>query len=78
MEKLWFTLENITYDKVTRRLEGSSTEGVYLGLMAAYLPDELDDSAVEEGLTVRILAGPGMTMSLPPQLMGVEKIEVLK
>ena len=78
MEKLWFTLENITYDKPTRRLEGNSTDGVYLGLMAAYLPEEIDDSALTQGITVRILAGPGMTMSLPPQLMGVTMIEVLK
>ncbi len=78
MEKLWFTLENITYDREERRLEGTCIEGTYLGLMAVYLPPEADDTALEEGITVRVLAGPGMTMSLPPQLMRFERFELVE
>ena len=78
MDKLWFTLENITYDKSEKRLEGNCIEGTYPGEMVVYLPDEVDDTGLCSGITVRVLGGPGMTMSLPPQLMGCEKVEIVK
>ncbi len=76
MERLWFTLEHITYDRDERRLEGNCVNGTYLGQMAVYIPEEVDDTPLTDGITVRVLAGPGMTMSLPPQLMRFERFEI--
>ena len=78
METLWFTLEKVTYDRENRRIEGNCIEGTYLGEMVVYLPDRADDTELKDGLTVRVLGGPGMTMSLPPQLMGCERVEIIR
>ncbi len=76
-EQTWFTLENITYDAKERKISGNCIEGAYLGEMEIYLPDTTDAAGLKDGIKIRVLGGPGMTMSLPPQLMGVSKIEIL-
>lgn len=82
-KKSWFTLKNITYDRENRRLEGTCVAGTYLGEMIVYLPKKVDDTKLcdgtaADGMTVRVLGGPGMTMSLPPQLMGCKKVKVME
>lgn len=72
----WFTLENITFDTEERKITGNSTE-IYEGEMEVYLPDDIDASSLQEGQTVKVYGGPGMTMSLPPQLMHVSKIKIV-
>ena len=46
--------------------------------MEVYLPDSCDLSCMKEGMDVKVLGGPGMSMSLPPQLMNCTKIEIIK
>ncbi len=72
---MWFVFQNITYDAEERCLTGNCLTGPYLGEMEAYVPDDVVLPPLCEGDTVRILGGPGMTMSIPPQLMGVCKVE---
>lgn len=73
----WYTLENITYDATENRITGTSST-IYVGEMVVYLPDSIDTSKLEDGQTVKVLGGPGMTMSLPPQLMNCTEIEIIK
>lgn len=74
----WFRLENITYDKDANKISGNNVKGAYLGEMEAYLPDTIDTSKLEDGQTIEVLGGPGMTMSIPPQLMGVTEIKIVE
>ncbi|MBP3399005.1 MAG: hypothetical protein J6K75_04530 [Erysipelotrichaceae bacterium] len=76
-ELLWFTLENITYNEELHMISGECTEGTYLGEMEVYLPNHIDATNLKDGLTVKVQGGPGMTMSLPPQLMNCTKIEIV-
>lgn len=76
-EKQWFTLENIRYDSTSRTLSGECVEGSYLGEMIVVLPFFVSDAKLEDGQTVRVKGGPAMTMSLPPQLTGVSRLEIL-
>ena len=75
-KQLWFTLEDITYNEELHMISGNCIEGTYEGLMEVYLPEQLDSSFLQDGQTVKVLGGPGMTMSLPPQLMNCTKIEI--
>ena len=74
--QLWFTLEDITYNEELNMISGNCIEGTYEGLMEVYLPESMDVSNLQDGQTVKVLGGPGMTMSLPPQLMNCTKIEI--
>ena len=75
-KQLWFTLEDITYNEELHMISGNCIKGTYEGLMEVYLPEQLDVSLLHDGQTVKVLGGPGMTMSLPPQLMKCTKIEI--
>lgn len=77
-EQLWFTLEHILVNEELRMISGECTEGSYLGEMEVYPIDSVDLSFLENGMSIRVLGGPGMTLSLPPQLMNCTKIEILK
>ncbi|MBR5207328.1 MAG: hypothetical protein IKV65_02385 [Erysipelotrichaceae bacterium] len=77
-KQLWFTLEDITYNEELHMISGNCIEGTYEGLMEVYLPENLDASQLQDGQTVKVLGGPGMTMSLPPQLMNCTKFEIQK
>ena len=74
----WFTLENIKVNHELHLIKGTCTKGAYLGEMEVYLPDSCDLSCMKEGMDVKVLGGPGMSMSLPPQLMNCTKIEIIK
>lgn len=74
----WFTLQDITYDKELNKISGNSITEPYLGEMEVYLPDDMDTSQLKDGQTVEVLGGPGMTMSLPPQLMNCTKIKIVE
>lgn len=76
-DKRWFTLENITYDKELNMIEGYCTDDIYTGDMQVYLPDSINTSQLKNNQTVQVYGGPGMTMSIPPQLMNCTKIEIL-
>lgn len=76
-DQQWFTLENISYDESERIIEGNCTEGTYTGDMVIYLPDEVSDTNLKDGQTIKVQGGPGMTMSIPPQLMNCTKIEIV-
>ena len=76
-EQLWFTLEKIEYNEELHMISGTCIEGTYLGEMEVYLPHHIDASSLQNGMTIKVLGGPGMTMSLPPQLMNCTKIEVI-
>ncbi|MBR5290454.1 MAG: hypothetical protein IKU28_05625 [Erysipelotrichaceae bacterium] len=75
-KQLWFTLENIDYNEELNMISGMCVEGTYEGLMEVYLPEGMDVSSLKDGQTVKVLGGPGMTMSLPPQLMHCTKIRI--
>ena len=77
MEKVWYTIENITYDIELHKISGMCT-GPYLGEVEIYLPDFIDGSILVDGCNIKALCGPGMTMSLPPQIMGCEVIEIIE
>lgn len=73
----WFTLENISINEELRFISGTCIDGPYLGEMEIYLPDSYDISTLKPGMNIKVLGGPGMTMSLPPQLMNCTKIEII-
>lgn len=73
----WFTIENITFDQENNKISGTSTYP-YEGEIEVYLPDTIDTSKLKNGLDVQVLAGPGMTMSLPPQLMNCQEIKIIE
>ena len=50
----------------------------YEGEIEVYLPDGIDTSKLKDGQNVQVLAGPGMTMSLPPQLMNCQEIKIIE
>ncbi len=76
-DQLWFTLTNIEVNEELRRISGECTEGTYLGEMEVYLPQSIDLSELKDGMSVKVLGGPGMTLSLPAQLMNCTQIEIL-
>ena len=78
MEKVWYIIENITYDKELHKISGMCTDSPYLGEVEIYLPDFIDGSILVDGCNIKALCGPGMTMSLPPQIMGCEAIEIIE
>ena len=76
--KEWFLIENIEYDEIQRKISGNCIEGPYLGEVEIYLPPFTDASGLKDGVHIKALCGPGMTMSLPPQLMGCTKIVIIE
>ena len=78
MEKVWYTIENITYDKDSNKISGNCIDGVYLGVVEIYLPPNIDTDALEDGMSIKALCGMGMTMSLPPQIMGCSEILIVE
>lgn len=77
MEKMWYTIEDITYDKELHKISGMCVDGPYIGEVEIYLPNFIDGSILVDGCDVKALCGPGMTMSLPPQIMGCEAVEII-
>lgn len=75
-DQLWFTLKDIEFNEELHLISGECIEGTYLGHMEVYLPESMDVSSIENGQTIKVLGGPGMTMSLPPQLMNCTKIQI--
>lgn len=75
-EQLWFTLQDIEYNEELHMISGECIEGTYHGLMEVYLPEDMDAASIKNGQTIKVLGGPGMTMSLPPQLMNCTKIQI--
>lgn len=78
MKKTKFIIENITYDHELHKISGNCIEGPYLGEVEIYLPPFVSDDNLQDSITIAAYCGPGMTMSLPPQLMGCIKIEVVE
>lgn len=78
MKKTKFIIENITYDQNLRKISGNCIKGPYLGEVEIYLPPFVSDDNLQDSITIAAYCGPGMTMSLPPQLMGCTKIEVVE
>lgn len=76
-DKRWFTLENIIYDTELNMIEGYCIDKVYTGDMQVYLPDNMDTSHIKNHQTIQVYGGPGMTMSIPAQLMNCTKIKIL-
>lgn len=72
----WFTLENIEVNHELHMISGTCTEGPYLGEMEVYLPESIDLSSVTDGMSAQVLGGPGMSLSLPPQLMNCTKLKI--
>lgn len=75
-KQLWFTLKDIEYNEELNMISGQCIKGTYEGLMEVYLPEGMDVSNIKDGQTLEVLGGPGMTMSLPPQLMNCTKIRI--
>ena len=75
-KQLWFTLKDIEYNEELNMISGQCIKGTYEGLMEVYLPEGMDVSNIKDGQTIEVLGGPGMTMSLPPQLMNCTKIRI--
>lgn len=73
----WYTIENITFDQENNKISGISISS-YKGEVEVYLPDDIDTSKLKDGQNVKVLAGPGMTMSLPPQLMNCQEIKIIE
>lgn len=72
----WYEIQDITFDQKDRKISGTCITH-YKGEIEVYLPDTIDTSSLKNGQDIKALAGPGMTMSLPPQLMNCTKIEIL-
>lgn len=77
IDQEWYTIENITFDQENNKISGTSTSP-YEGEIEVYLPDGIDTSKLKDGQNVQVLAGPGMTMSLPPQLMNCQEIKIIE
>ncbi len=75
--QLWFTLVNIEVNEELHMISGECIEGTYKGEMDVYLPESIVLSTLKDGMSVKVLGGPGMTLSLPAQLMNCTKIEIL-
>lgn len=73
----WYTIENITFNQENNKISGISISS-YKGEVEVYLPDDIDTSKLKDGQNVQVLAGPGMTMSLPPQLMNCQEIKIIE
>ena len=76
--KEWFLIDNIVYDQIANKISGKCIYGPYYGEVEIYLQPFICTKKLQSGLTIRALCGPGMTMSLPPQLMGCEQIQIIK
>lgn len=76
-DQKWYTIENITFDQENKKISGTS-KSPYEGEIEVYLPDTIDTSKLKDGQNVQVLAGPGMTMSLPPQLMNCQEIKIIE
>lgn len=76
----WYTIENIVIGQENgdAYLQGNCEDGPYIGEVVVFFSDDLSPEGMQDGDTVRVLAGPGMTRSLPAQLMGCSKIEIIK
>lgn len=77
MQKQYFTITSIIYDRELHKISGMCIDGPYIGEVEIYLPEYIDGNILKEASCVKALCGPGMTMSLPPQLMGCEAIEII-
>ena len=75
--QLWFTLVNIQVNEELHMISGECIEGTYTGEMNVYLPESIELSTLKNGMSVKVLGGPGITLSLPAQLMNCTNIEIL-
>lgn len=73
----WLTLDQIEINEELHMIRGNCIEGAVLGEMEVYLSEHIDISHLKDGMRIRVLGGPGMTLSLPPQLMNCTKIEII-
>lgn len=76
--KIVYVLENVEYDEINHKISGIAIEGPYEGNVEIYLPETLEMPTFEEKDKIRAYCGEGMTMSLPPQLMGCVYVEIVE